>query len=43
MNKNRKLSKQCLNCQKYKEVDILDFLENKKSICNDCKIRRQEN
>jgi len=39
----KKLNKQCLNCQKYKEVNIIDFIESRKSICNNCKIRRREN
>lgn len=33
---NKKISQQCILCGKYLEVSIKDFLENKKSICNEC-------
>jgi hypothetical protein len=31
-----KLPKYCMECEKYKSVDIVDFLMNKNSICNKC-------
>ena len=36
----KKLPKHCLECEKYKEVDIVEFLQNKQSICNNCKFAR---
>ena len=35
---NRKLNKICLTCQKYKEIDIIEFLNSHKSVCNNCKL-----
>jgi len=35
----KKMPKFCIECEKYKEVDIIEFLNSRNSICNDCKFR----
>ena len=36
----KKLPKHCIDCEKFKQVDIIEFLQTKQSICNNCKYKQ---